>query len=322
MPIQNNIGHNRWIKTFESFAKVMEEAVFGRGGGSFNSDKLFPKTQQFTNRRRSKNPTNLAPAEEYNVLVHAFGNNPDNIIKFLEEQIRGDLQFLGNGFMGLAFKWESGQKDKVIKLTIDKTEYQAALKLSKNPVKGIARYYWAKTVELPNKLRSKRFGKHAYVICMDELRQMNSDDQDALIIPYFLHHNRYLDPASTETERKLRDFLLWLAYENTETYQPFVDMRMSIPAEWLPGGKWGNTLTPTRDILLRCLYGLERSEDTPSKLERIGLGRIEKLAMQYLSIIKSCKDNGIPPNDIHTGNMAFNKKGELVAFDCMGKMSD
>ena len=313
----------RWIRTFESFTKVMEEAVFGRNSGQFNADKLFPKTQQFTNRRRSKNPTNLAPAEEYNVFVHAFRNDPNNIIKFLEEKIGGELRLIGNGFMGLAFKWDSGARDKVIKLTIDKTEYRAALKLSKNPVKGVARYHWAKAVELPHKLRSRRFGKHAYVICMDKLKQMDSDDQDALIIPYFLRDRGYLDPASTETEnlRKLRDFLLWLAYEETETYQPFVDMRMSVDAWMFPGGKWGNTLTPTRDVLLGCLYGLERSEDTTSKLERIGMGRIEKLATQYLSIIKSCKDNGIPPDDIHLGNMAFDKKGALVAFDCMGKMS-
>lgn len=98
------------------------------------------------------------------------------------------------------------------------------------------------------------------------------------------------------------------------------------------GGNPESGPPPTRENILGCLgyfstgYNYVKKSDqnidfVSEEYKRIGLGRIESLAMQYLSIIKSCKENGIPPDDIHLGNMAFDN-GKLVAFDCMGKMSD
>lgn len=345
MPIQHSIEPRSRIKSFESFTRVMEAEDFlyklneekfvltGRGGTQFDKDKLFPKTRHFTNRRRGRNPTHLEPAKEYNVLVHAFGNDPENIKKFLESKIRGKLQLLGNGFMGLAFKWDTGKNDTVIKLTVDKTEYRAALKLSKKDIPGIAKYHWAKSVDLPHKLISPRFGKQAYIICLDELRPLKPEDEFALMIPYFLMNSKYLDPNSPNNEQKVRHFLLWLIYEQTDMYQPFIDLNIQIPGWWIHNNRDPEKiLPPTRQNILSCLgnfttgYHMVKSQQTidhvSEEYKRIRLGRIGSLAMQYLSIIKSCKENGIPPDDIHLGNMAFDNKGKLVAFDCMGKMSD
>lgn len=361
MPIQHSIVSRSRIKSFESFTRVMEAEDFlyklneekkkfvltGRGGTQFDKDKLFPKIRHFTNRRRGRNPTHLEPAEEYNVLVHAFGNDPENIKKFLEREIRDELRLLGNGFMGLAFKWNTGKRDKVIKLTVDKIEYRAALKLSKKPIPGIARFHWARPVNLPHRLISPRFGKLAYIICMDMLKQLDSDDETALMIPYFLTGLKYLDPDSSDNEKRVREFLMWLAHDQTDKYQPFIDMGITIPGYWIPnvrrkggralmrpqlGGNPESGPPPTRENILGCLgyfstgYNYVKKSDqnidfVSEEYKRIGLGRIESLAMQYLSIIKSCKENGIPPDDIHLGNMAFDN-GKLVAFDCMGKMSD
>lgn len=283
-----------YLITYTSFE--INEAIVGKKGADFKQHSLFDKESK----------------ETQNVFSQIFRNDADSLKRFIENNLNfNQLELVGNGWMGLAFLWKD-KNDKVIKFTADPSEYESAKKIAGKEIPGLAKYFWAKEVDIPRKywLKNKwyihsdeKLIKKAYIICLEKLTPLSDLQTDILCyidialrwkgIDYF-----NLSDTDKMNSDKIKDYFYWLKYEDEENFSGFKS-------------------SYTRNELVGLIYGSEKHR-YKEILEDISVNQFVVLGLQLIAIHKSLKANGIPTYDLHTGNMGFNEKGKLVAFDCMG----
>ena len=251
------------------------------------------------------------PTPRSNMLSHMFDGDPLRVRQFLTDLMPGqDLRLLGSGYYGVAFDWRrgpalpasffdgaagrdhQGPPDKVVKVTAQAREAEAAADMARRfggePVPGVARFFWVKEVPLPRygtarkptlyRLKgtesSKRVLGSLWVVCVERVRPLDSREKSALVLVHGLYEDALR--AGTAEEGGRTSVIDGLAADRlkapTHTWHP---IRML--------GKDG------MELMRRMAAGMDRIDATSREL-------------------------GIEMEDLNEDNLGW-RGDELVAFD-------